>query len=893
MEHELNGRDVKPRVITMVEKMGVPMAAVTMYDIDDIDGQFCMLDRSLSGCALVAFSKRMDENIYGKVTVNEKELKKGKIYTLEDMGIQVLFFPVRGVMTEYDKTYTATIEGFVDMEGNRMEPQDITVTTQPKKQPVPGYEEHDGIALEAAREGIVLLKNEGNVLPLKKDETLNVFGKGLFEFRNGATGAGKINPRYHVGMLEAIENYSDFTLNPKLKALYMTDTDVLPSEEVLKDASNQSDIAIITVSRGSGENIDNSAIKGEYYLTDEEEAMIQAVVGKFDKTIAIVNSGYPMDVSWVEKYKIKALISCGFVGMLGGQALIEILDGRVNPSAKLPDTWSIDYYDIPASKNFYNAIDGKPILSADSSCFVDTYYEEDIYVGYRYFETFGKEVAYPFGHGLSYTSFDIKTISFEHTEEHTKLMVNVGNTGNVAGKEVVQIYVEEPDDLLEKPARKLVGFAKTSTLDPGGKQVLTFEINADQLVSYHTQTASWILDKGTYTFYVGSSIQQLEKTGSFVIGETLTIRTVTNRMSPPVPIRILSKFDSEGTYPTGECSGIKPGVTELTPKAIRTRIKDSGIQADVPASLIKYSDVVANPDLLDSFINQLTVEELARLSVCKAAGWGMTGVGEAGRVYTLDKYGMEEFIVADGNSGVNVKKPNIGMPSSATVCASFNTELAYNIGKVIAEEAIENDIHMILGPGMNIHRNPLNGRHPEYFSEDPYLAGIMAGNQSKGLEENGVSSCLKHTVANNCESARKRNHSIMTERALREIYLKAFEVAIQVHKPDSIMTGYNACNGVFTAEDEEMIQGVFREEFGFEGYVMTDWNSYDTADFIEAVAAGNCWLTPGSPDNTFVTPIIEGVRDGKIEKTRLEKNIKHLLNVIIKRARKRTVDIVQ
>ncbi|WP_341277990.1 glycoside hydrolase family 3 N-terminal domain-containing protein [Paenibacillus sp. FSL H8-0537] len=285
----------------------------------------------------------------------------------------------------------------------------------------------------------------------------------------------------------------------------------------------------------------------------------------------------------------------------------------------------------------------------------------------------------------------------------------------------------------------------------------------------------------------------------------------------------------------------------------------------------------------------MSVEELARLSVCASHGWGMHEKGEAGRVYLIEPYEMPEYTVADGNNGVNIVKPNIGMPCSNTVCATFNPHLAYDIGRVIAEEAKENNIHMILAPGMNIHRNPLNGRHPEYFSEDPYLTGIMAGNQSKGLEENGVSSCLKHTVANNCESARKRNNSIITERALREIYLKAFEVAIRVHKPDAIMTGYNAVNGVFAAEDEEMIQGIFRREFGFEGFVMTDWNSYDTADVVAAIQAGNGWMTPGTTDNTFVTPIINGVREGKIDLKRLRHNVSSMLRVVEKRTGRKIV----
>lgn len=870
----------KPRVVSRTGE-------VIYFDLDEMDGLLVMLNRSFSGCAMAGFTKRMNENIHGRITVDGKEINPGIFFTFQPMNVQFFGLPVRQVVTEYDKTYTAVIEGYVDTDGLMMDPQEIQIRTLPKKQPVPGYEEHDRIALEAAREGIVLLKNDDDVLPLRKNETLNVFGKGLVQFRVSALGAGKINPRYYMRFIRAIEECSDFSLNSELTDWYRSERDVPPSAEALERAYRQSDTAIILITRSSGENIDNRPIPGEFYLSAEEEAMIEAVSGKFEKTIAIVNSGYPIDVRWVEKYNIKGLLICGFVGMLGGHALVEILDGRVNPSAKLPDTWSLDYYDIPSSRNFYNATLDMPVLDTESPYFADTVYEEDIYVGYRYFETFDREAAYPFGYGLSYTSFALEPIGFEYDRQSVRISVEVTNTGPVAGKEVVQIYVQEPDGLLEKPSRKLVGFSKTRALAPGDRQVLEFEIHNEQLASFRTGGASWIMEEGTYVFFAGTSIKQTVAAGSFQLDETKTIRVVKNRMSPPLPIRTLSKFDPEGTYPTGEFSGIKPEATELTHKIKRKRIAEKHpIQAEKPAKAVKYTEVVENPELLDAFVKQLSVEELARLSVCKAAGWGMTEIGEAGRLFTLDPYEMQDFIVADGNSGVNVNKPNIGMPSSATVCASFNTQLAYDVGRVIAEEAVENGVHMILAPGMNIHRNPLNGRHPEYFSEDPYLAGVMAGHQSKGLEEHGVSSCLKHTVANNCETVRKRNHSLLSERALREIYLKAFEVAIQVHKPDSIMTGYNACNGVYTSEDEEMIQGVFREEFGFDGFVMTDWTSYDTADIVESVAAGNCWMTPGSPDNTYVTPIVEGVRDGRIELARLEQNVKHLLSVTIKRANK-------
>lgn len=857
------------------------------YDLDDVDGKLAMLHPGLSGCVVGVFSKRMDERNYGTVTLNGAELPKGLFFTYSSNNTQYVGFPVRGRVTDYDQSYTMCIEAFVDEEGIPMEAQELTIRTLPRKLPVPGYESHDAVALEAAREGIVLLKNEGNVLPLQIDESLNIFGKGLLQFRVSALGAGKINARYIVGLLRAIEEHSRFSLNPELKALYMLDQDSCPDDETLNRAYALSDTAVLIISRAAGENIDSRPVPGEYYLTAAEEAMIAAVTGKFAKTVAVINSGYPIDIRWAEKYNVKGLLLCGFTGMLGGQALVEILDGRVNPSAKLPDTWSLDYHDIPSSRNFYNAEEGSLRLDGDSPYYVDTFYEEDIYVGYRYFETFEKPVAYPFGFGLSYTTFTLQNTKFLYEKGKISLSVKVANVGQVTGKEVVQVYVEEPDGVLEKPARKLVGFAKTKALVPGEEQELEFEILKGQLTSFNEENASWIMEAGTYTFYSGTSVQHLQQAGCFKIEKTLIIQTVTNQMRPPVEIRTLSKYDPDGTYPTGNHSGIIPGATELTHQANRLRIPEVEPQeALAPSQLIRYSEAVEHPELLDSFVKSLSIEELARLSVSKAAGWGMTETGEAGSLYLLEPYEMEEFTVADGNCGVNVNKPNIGMPSSTTVCSTFNIQIAYEVGKVIAEEATELGIHLILGPGMNIHRNPLNGRHPEYFSEDPYLAGVMAGHHSKGLEDYGVSSCLKHTVANNCETARKRNHSLITERALREIYLKAFEVAMQIHQPDSIMTAYNACNGVYTAEDEEMIQGIFRGEFGFEGYVMTDWNSYETIDIAAAVAAGNCWMTPGSPDDTFVAPIVSGVREGRIDRARLERNVKYLLRIALKHARK-------
>jgi len=825
-----NGREVDFD-ISEIRKMPprINVRGEITYNIDDVDGQLCMLDRNFSGCLVLRFTKKMDESVYGRVTCEGKVLSKAFIKSASfggDHKMQFLGIPVRDVFTEYGKEYVLHVEGFVDVYGVEMQPQDIVVRTLPKSQPDPAYKEHDEVALRAAREGIVLLKNEGGVLPLAPDSGINLIGARLF--RTGTVGAGWINPRYNINLIRGIEEYSQFKL--------------------IEDA----DTAIVVISRMSAENVDNRPAKGDFYLTDEEENLIRETTEKHARTIVILNTGYPIDVRFAWKYKVDALIWCGYPGMLGGRALVEILDGRVNPSGKLPDTWSLDYYDIPASANFHNATNDEEASPPDPPFYVNTVYEEDIYVGYRYFETFNKPVAFPFGYGLSYTTFRI-----EARAEGLHIKAVVTNTGKVSGAEVVQVYAKIPDGKLEQPSKRLVGFAKTRQLAPGESQELVFDILKEDLASYDAETACWIMEKGKYELYVGNSVKDVEKCGEVVLEEDEVIKRVKNRMVPPVKIDVLSKKNPQ--FPKGLYSGIKKGITELDPKGVREHFEET-------------EDV-------DDIVSRMSVEELARLSVCAARG----ARGEAGRIYKLDKYGIPDFLVADGNNSVNISKPNIGMPCSCVVCATFNRDIAYDVGRVIAEEAKENGIHLILAPAMNIHRNPLNGRHAEYFSEDPYLAGTMAGYQSKGLEDNGVSSCLKHVVCNNCEFARMRNHSILTERALREIYLKAFEIAMRVNKPDSIMTSYNACNGVFTAEDEELIQGIFREEFGFEGFVMTDWGSYATADMITAVQAGNCWMTPGSTDDTYVKPIIQGVKDGRIDIKRLRSNVRHILRVVQKR----------
>ena len=825
-------RTVKPKV----QANGI----VGAYEIDDVDGKLFMLDHRFSGCVVIQFSKTIDETIPGLITYEGKEIPYtlAKIAVAGDMQMCGVF--VRDFATKYDTEYVINVSRFTDTDGNEMEPENFTFKTAKKDLPDPAYAEHDAVAKHAALEGIVLLKNDNAVLPLKEDAKISLTGAA--DFRVGAVGAGKINPRYIVRLGAAIEASS-----------LVVDEDA--------------DTAVFVISRASGENYDNGAFKGQYYLTDEEEKMIAEASGKYAKTVAIINSGYPMDVRFIEKYGIDAAIWCGYPGMLGGEAVVDILTGKANPSGKLPDTWSNDYYDIPAAKNFFMPESAEGALDADHDVWVDTVYEEDIYVGYRYFETFDKAVAYPFGYGLSYTSFDIDTEIAEPSIDEQVVMTvkaTVTNTGKCAGKEVVQIYAGIPDGRLEQPKLRLVGFRKTKELAPGETQELIIDIRQNAITSYDEETAAFIIEAGEIRIFAGNSVKNINEVGFIAYDSTEVVIEVGDYMKPPIDFTRLSKKDPEGTYPTGKLSGIMEGAHELVRRTGRQHIDDC-------------------EEIEDEFIDSWTVEEMARFSVCASSGWGMQDVGVAGRIYQLEGRDIPGFAVADGNNGVNINKKNIGMPTSNLVCASWNPDLAYEIGRVIAEEAKENDVQMILAPAMNIHRNPLCGRHPEYFSEDPLLAGIMAGNQSKGLEDNGVSCSVKHVCANGSEATRKRNHSIISQRALREIYLKAFEVAVEINDPDSIMTGYNACNGVFTAEDEEMIQGIFRREFGFTGYVMTDWNSYDTADVATAIQAGNCWMTPGTADNTYVTPIIEGVKNGTVDVDRLRQNMKYMYRVIRKR----------
>lgn len=848
------------------------------YDFHDIDGLYFMLDRRLSGCLILMWAKPMNPDVSGKITLDGKEISRYVLTSMALMGnMWILGVPLRGHVTEYEKEYTLHVEGFADTDGNVMNPQDFTVKGAERVQPEECYAEHEKIALQAATEGIVLLENKGNLLPLREGTLINLFGKGIHQFRNGAVGAGKITPRYSVDLKEAIRESDVFSLNEDLVEFYSCDEDSIPDEEMLDAAQKKSDIAVMLLTRAAGENMDCSTAKGEYYLSDAEEALLSKLSEKFSHLIVILNIGYPIDVTFVKKYGVDALLYTGFGGMLGGPAIVNVLSGKDNPSGKLTDTWAKDYFDIPSSRNFYDCVD-KPRLDAECTTYVDTCYEEDIYVGYRYFTTFSKEAAYPFGYGLSYTDFVIEPEEMAFDDEGLNLTVHVKNMGSRAGMEVVQVYLGKPDGELEKPERELVAFEKTRLLAPREEQTFRISVPNQRMASYSEQKAAWIMEAGNYRVHVGNSVYA-PMSGNFMVAEAKIIKQLSNLMVPQEKISTLSKRAARATFPKGEKSGVCEGKTTFEPYAVR-KSYPAVFDVPVPEKKVTFDEVRQDLTKAESFVAQMSLEELARLSVCASAGWGMEGVGEAGRIYRVEGYELPAFPVSDGNSGVNLKISNIGMPSGVTICSSFNRELTEKVGQVIGEEAKQLSMPMILAPALNIHRNPLNGRQPEYFSEDPYLAGNLAGCYARGLESTGVGACIKHLAANNCETSRKRNQSIMTERAMREIYFRAFAYAMEEHMPAAVMTAYNACNGCPTAADPELILGMLREESGFDGFVMTDWTSYDTADVAAMVEAGNCWLTPGSEDDTYTSRIVDGVREGKIQLARLQENVTWIIRTI-------------
>ena len=866
----------------------ISFIAPPIYNIDDMDPRFCMVNLMFTGCFCLRSSKNIDGSRPGMIYIDGKATEAPLTPPQMPMFGQMIGIHLRRWLDKYDHTYHIKYTGAYDTDGIPLPDFEFDLKTSPRCEVGERYPQHDEIVLQAAREGAVLLKNDNKALPLGKNSCVNTFGGATSVFRSGCLGAGKINPRYSIRVKEGIEKYTSLYLNEELYNFYKNETNTLPSREVLNRAKKLSETAVIFISRCSSEAHDGLPKKGHYYLTDEERELIRCVSDEFRKTVVILNVAYPIETSWIDEFKIDAVLLTGLSGMAGGRALAEILEGSVNPSGKLPNTWAVDYYDYPSSKNFMTLPEIKEKYSGQDVKYLTTVYEEGIYVGYRYFDTFNKKTAFMFGHGLSYTEFEKAVVSFNVENNNASVDVCVKNIGKTSGKEVIALYASIPDGNLEQPINQLVAFAKTKELEPNESVVISLFIDCKQLKSYDSARAEWIIEPGVIDISLGGTPTEATVVGSINISKRTVISKAVGRITCPIEITELSKFDQKGSFPKGLLTSCYADTT--LPYSVNRLTASNEKELVSNGRLITFEEVVEDPSLAEEFIAQMSDYELARLCVGGRTGWGAEDSGFAGMLFSgggLEKYGIPEYYFADGNNGCNMFEPNIGFPVSTTMAASWNEELLFAEGVAIATEARDMGLNCILAPALNVQRNPLCGRHTEYFSEDPYLAGRMAGQESRGIESVGLSSCVKHFFGNNAETMRSQNHSIMSERTAREIYIRAFEIAMETHMPDSVMTGYNAANGSYCANDGELLYGILRQELGFTGYVMTDWNGYGTGDFPALINAGVSWIAPGGMDDSLVEPIVTALKNETLSRGRIQNNLVYMIKAIAKSYYKR------
>ena len=758
--------------------------------------------------------------------------------------------------------------------------------------PVEGFSQK---SKEAAAEGIVLLKNEGGMLPLRQEDKISVFGRPQIEYYRSGTGSGgAVNVEYATNILDGFENSNlniDETLVEKYKK-WLKDhpfdnggggwacepwfqKDMPIDEAFAKEQAAKTNKALYIIGRTAGEDKDNAIWQGSYILTDEEKENLRNITKAFDNVCIVLNVSNIIDLSWIndEEYNgsIKSVIIVWQGGMEGGTAVADVLSGAETPSGKLADTIAYSIEDYPSTKNFGNEF--------------KNLYEEDIYIGYRYFETFAPDkVQFEFGYGLSYTTFDIETQTVKEKTDSIELNVKVTNTGDkFAGKEVVQVYYEAPQGELGKPARELIAFAKTKKLAPGESQELTLEFKISDMASYDDSGVTghkscYVLEAGEYNIYVGNSVKNLTKINTYNEEELVVVEKLQEAMAPTEAINIMKpgKKNADGTY---EVTYV-PVSTQTVDMA--KRISDN-LPMDMPITGdmgITLQDVRDGKATLEKFVAQLSIEEMAII----IRGEGMSnprvtrGTASAfgGMSDSLFNYGIPAACCADGPSGLRMEGKATQLPIGTALSATWNTELVRELYTMEGQELYRNQVDTLLGPGVNIRRNPLNGRNFEYFSEDPFLSGKMSVASTGGIKDGGAWGTIKHFALNGQESHRFKIDAVCSERAIREIYLKSFEMAVKEKTVMSIMTSYNPINGHWAASNYDLCTTILRKEWGYKGFVMTDWwakmndvvtggkeSNQDTRDMVRAqndaymVVNNNGAEINSNGDNTEAA-IIEG-----------------------------------
>lgn len=758
---------------------------------------------------------------------------------------------------------------------------------------------------QVAAESCVLLKNDDKALPLKKGDKVAVFGRSAFNYyKSGLGSGGLVNTRYVVSILDALSGNKDIILNEELLKVYEEWIKENPYEEgegwgkvpwsqkemTLEDsvvqAASDSDIALVIIGRTAGEDQDSKNEAGSYLLSEDEESMIEKVTKTFKRTVVILNVGNIIDMKWVEKYNPSSVLYVWQGGQEGGNGVVDVLTGKVNPCGKLTDTIAKNIEDYPSTENF-----------GDTE---RNYYKEDIYLGYRYFETFAKDkVMYPFGYGLSYTNFSIEGKILSVTSEEVIVEAKVTNIGNMPGKEVVQVYIEAPQGKLGKPSRALVGFAKTNIINPQGTKKLEIKIPKYYIASYDDSgitgyKSCYVLEEGYYNVYIGSDVRSANISGEY--DEEFTI--VENLEEACAPTASFERFraavNEEGNYniimedvPTRTINPYK-----------RMEERDKGEITYTGDNGYKLGDVFNKKVDINDFVAQLSDDDLIHMfrgeGMCSPKVTPGTAAAFGGVTENLKNFGIPVACCADGPSGIRMDcgTKASSLPNGTALGCTFNISLVEELYKIAGKEIRKNKIDSLLGPGMNIHRNPLNGRNFEYISEDPLLTGKISLAQVIGMQSQGIAPTVKHFCANNQEVARHFADSVVSERALREIYLRGFEIVVKEGNARSVMTSYGPVNGIWTAGNYDLCTTILRKEWGFCGIVMSDWWANANTEGEKStrenkspmVAAQNdlymCVAdSKANPENDNVKEKLEA---GELKRSDLQRNAKNILNFIMK-----------
>lgn len=676
-------------------------------------------------------------------------------------------------------------------------------------------------------DGIILLENDGT-LPLTRDDRVAVFGRAQHEYiKSGSGSAGRVNCPYVKTIARELKRrvrtdrvteryYADWiAAHPYDRGndwnFPASQEDPLPDEAFIREAAARNDKALFVIGRICGESYDCKPVRGDWYLSEAEERTIELLAKYFSRFAVVINSGNLTDLQWVGRYGVGAVVLVWQGGQEGAAGAADVLTGAASPGGRLPDTVALRLEDHPAHGSF-----GSDTMNI---------HREDIYVGYRYFETFAPDrVLYPFGYGLSYTTFSRAASRPTLADGTIRFAVSVTNTGTRRGREVVQVYFSAPQGVLGKPARTLVDFRKTKTLPPGKTQRLSFAIPVSDMASFDDAGKtgypySYVLERGRYAVFVGGSVRDAEEIFSFEAEKTVSVRRLSQALAPVTPFDRMTA--GEGNSVAFEPAPLAAPRPEPLPPPAIPFTGDRGYT---------LSDVADGTVTMEAFVAQFDADALCALvrgegmSSPKAPSPGTAGCfGGVASVWR--RAGVPVVTTADGPSGVRMESGAVAtcIPCATLLASRWDPDGLKGVFAGMAAEMERYGIDVILAPGMNLHRYPLGGRNFEYFSEDPLLTGRTAAAIARHLSRGGAFCTLKHFAANGQETGRGGEDEVMSERCARELYLKGFEIAVHDGGAQAVMTAYNRLNGVSAAGNRPLVTTILREEWGFAGVVMTDW----------------------------------------------------------------------